>query len=198
MSDIRHGTTEELLALRDGEGSAWTKAHVEECVACAGELYRLDQMRARLKALPTFTLPRDRWPVVATMARAERRRRWVHGMVGLATAAALTLLTVVALRSDGAASTTAGRAALQRAMAQSAAMEQSLRDLSPESRALPGSAAGVVAELEDRLSSIDAELAEPGAWRADRNRVVGLWQNRAGVLSALVDVHTTRVALAGL
>lgn len=198
MSEIRHGTTDELLALRDGEGSAWTKVHVGECVACAGELYRLDQMRARLRALPTYAPPRDRWPVVATRARAERRRRWVHGMVGLATAAALTLLTVVALRPDGAASTAAGRAALQRAMAQSAAMEQSLRDLSPESRALPGSAAGVVADLEDRISSIDAELAEPGAWHSNPSHVVGLWQNRAGVLSALVDVHTTRVALAGL
>lgn len=198
MSDIRHGTTEELLALRDGEGSGWTKAHVEECVACAGELYRLDQMRARLKALPTFVPPRDRWPVVATRARAERRRRWVHGAVGLATAAALTLLTVVALRPDGAASTAAGRAALQRAMAQSAAMEQSLRDLSPESRALPGDAAGAVASLEDRLSTIDAELVEPGAWRANPDRVLGLWQQRTGVLSALVDVHTTRIALAGL
>jgi len=59
MSEIRHGTTEELLALRDGEGSAWIRAHVAECRACAAELFRLEQMRARLKALPSFTPPRD-------------------------------------------------------------------------------------------------------------------------------------------
>jgi hypothetical protein len=198
MNEIRHGTTDELLALRDGEGSGWTKAHVEECVACAAELYRLEQVRSQLKALPMFAPPRDRWPMVAAMARAERRRRWAHSAVGLATAAALTLLTVVALRPDGATGTAADGLALRGAMAQSAAMEQSLRELSPESRALPGSAAGVVADLEDRLSSIDAELSQPGTWRADPDRVVGLWQNRAGVLSALVDVYTTRVALAGL
>ncbi|MBI1723302.1 MAG: hypothetical protein HYR48_05280 [Gemmatimonadetes bacterium] len=198
MSEIRHGTTEELLALRDGEGGAWIKAHVEACATCAGELYRLDQMRARLKALPTFAPPRDRWPLVATLARVERRRRRIRGAVGLATAAALTLLTVVALRPHGAAGAAAARTALQRAMAQSAAMEQSFRAMSPGSRALPGDAAGVVADLEDRLSSIDEELAEPGAWRTDPDRVIGLWQQRAGVLSALVDVHATRVGLAGL
>ena len=42
MNEVRHGTTEELLALRDGEGGAWAKAHVESCGACAGELYRLE------------------------------------------------------------------------------------------------------------------------------------------------------------
>lgn len=198
MSDVRHGTTDELLAMRDGEGSAWMKAHIEACAACAGELYRLDQLRSRLKALPEFAPPRDLWPSVATAARAERRRRRLHGVVGLATAAALTLLTVLALRPAGGSAMLADRTALQRAMAQSAVMEQSLHDLSPESRALPGDAAGAVASLEDRLSRIDAELAEPGAWRSDPDHVVGLWQRRTGVLSALVDVHTTRIALAGL
>lgn len=198
MSVIRHGTTDELLAMRDGEGSAWIKAHVEACAACAGELYRLDQMRSRLKALPAFAPPRDLWPAVATAARAERRRRRAHGLVGLATAAALTLLTALAIRPGGQGTAAADRSALQRAMAQSAAMEQSLRDLSPESRALPGDAAGAVASLEDRLSTIDAELGEPGVWRANPDRVLGLWQQRTGVLSALVDVHTTRIALAGL
>ncbi len=35
MSETRHGTSEELLALRDGEGSAWMRQHVAECAACA-------------------------------------------------------------------------------------------------------------------------------------------------------------------
>ena len=80
MNGTRHGTTEELLALRDGEGGAWVKAHVGSCGACEAELYRLEQVRARLRALPTFSPPRDRWAVVAERARVERRSgRWRFG-----------------------------------------------------------------------------------------------------------------------
>ncbi len=36
MSDIRHGTTEELLPLRDGEGSAWpARASFTGWIRCA-------------------------------------------------------------------------------------------------------------------------------------------------------------------
>jgi len=198
MSDIRHGTTEELLALRDGEGAAWTKEHVEACTACAAELYRLEQLRARLRALPTFAPPRDRFAEVAFVARRENRTRRLRGAVGLATAAALTALTFVALRpqSDGAQVTE--RAALARAMTRSEVLEQTLKAVAPERRALAGDALRAAAELEDRLARIDAALAEPDGWTQQPDRVVTLWQERAGVLSALVDVHTTRVATAGL
>ena len=50
MSETRHGTGEELLALRDGEGSAWTREHVAGCAACTAELQRLEQVRAQLRA----------------------------------------------------------------------------------------------------------------------------------------------------
>ncbi len=198
MSDIRHGTTGELLALRDGEGAAWTKAHVETCVACAAELYRLEQMRARLKALPAFTPPRDRFAEIAFVARRETRARRVRGVVGLATAAALTALTFVALRPQAGVSLAGERAALERAMTRSEVLEQTLKAVAPERRALAGDALRAAAELEDRLARIDAALAEPDGWQQQPDRVVTLWQERAGVLSALVDVHTTRVAMAGL
>jgi len=197
MNDIRHATTDELLALRDGEGAVWTKDHTAECAACSSELFRLEQLRARLRALPAFTPPRDRWATIAAAAKGERRSRWMRSAAGLTAAAALTALTFVALRptpSNGAAD----QAALDRAMARSQALEQTLRAISPDRRALSGDAAQAVAELEDRLSRIDAKLGEPGAWRGTPGRAADLWQERAGVLGALVDVHTTRVAMAGL
>jgi hypothetical protein len=197
MTEYRHATTEELLALRDGEGSAWAHEHLGACVACAAELYRLEQMRARLRALPRFTPPRDRWPSVAQVARAERRRRRVFGATGLAVAASLAALTFAALR-PASTDEVEQRAALERAMANSAATEEMLKSLVPERRALPGDAAGAAAYLEDRLHNIDAALGQPDAWRSSPGRVLSLWQERAGVLSALVDVHTSRAALAGL
>ncbi|NJD20961.1 MAG: hypothetical protein FIA95_16960, partial [Gemmatimonadetes bacterium] len=74
MNAERHGTTDELLAVRDGEGTAWARAHVEECAACRAELYRLEQVRSQLRALPAFAPPRDRWAVVAARAKRERPR----------------------------------------------------------------------------------------------------------------------------
>jgi hypothetical protein len=193
----RHATIDELLALRDGEGSAWSKDHAASCMACSAELFGLEQVRARLKSLPAYAPPRDRWPVVAAAAKQDRRRRWMRGAVGVAAAAVLTGLTFAVLSPRGGESA-AARATLDKAMARSQALEQTLRSIEPENRALTASAASAVAALEDRLSTIDAQLGDPRAWQGGSSRASDLWQQRAGVLSALVDVHVTRVASAGL
>lgn len=196
MSEIRHGTSEELLALRDGEGSAWVREHVAACAACAMELRRLEQVRAQLRALPSFAPPRDRWPVVEQTARQERRRRRFTGWSGLvAAAAAMVVLGFVVLGHSKAGP---HDAALQQAMAESAAMEQVFKSLQPDQRSLTGRTAGVVADLEDRLAQVDAVLNDPAALRSDPQRVAELWRQRAGLLSALVDVHETRATYAGL
>jgi hypothetical protein len=197
MSDERHGTTEELLAVRDGEGSAWAKAHVEGCAACAGELYRLDQVRAQLRALPVFAPSRDRWAVVAERARRERRQRRFSGAAGLAAAAALGGLLLVAVQGTR-PDTLQAETTLRSAMARSQAMEQVLKGVDPDARALGGEAAGAVVDLQRRLEAIDARLGDPEQWAHDAARQAQLWNERAGLLSALVDVHTTRVAYAGL
>jgi anti-sigma factor RsiW len=194
MSEMRHATSEELLALRDGEGSAWTREHVAACAACAARLEDLEQMRSRLRALPTFAPPRDRWPVVEQAARGERRRRRLSAGIGTLAAAAVLVLGFVVLRH----SKTPEDAAVRQAMAESAAMEQVFRALQPDQRALTGRTAGVVADLEDRLAQVDAALNDPAALRADPERVADLWKQRAGLLSALVDVHETRATYAGL
>ena len=61
---LRHCTIEELLELRDGEGSAAARSHMNSCEACRTELDRLHQRVAALKSLPSFAAPRDRWPIV--------------------------------------------------------------------------------------------------------------------------------------
>jgi anti-sigma factor RsiW len=197
MSDERHGTIEELLAVRDGEGSAWAKAHVETCAACRAELYRLEQVRARLRALPSYASPRDRWVVVAERARRERRQRRWSAAAGLAAAAALgglLLLAVQGTHPDPLEAQTTLRSAMER----SQAMEQVLKGVDPDARALDGAAAGAVIALQRQLESIDARLGDPAQWENDPARQAQLWNERAGILSALVDVHTTHVAYAGL
>jgi hypothetical protein len=196
MNETRHGTGEELLALRDGEGNAWVREHVAACALCAAELERLEQVRARLRALPSFAPPRDVWPVVLQGARAERRRSRISAWSGAVAVAAVVVLAFTVLRHS--APPAPEDVALQKAMAESAAMEQMFQSLHPDRRALNGQAAGVVADLEDQLSQVDAALNDTATWRSDPERVAGLWKQRAGLLSALVDVHQTRATVAGL
>jgi len=195
MSDDRHGTIEELLALRDGEGSAWAREHVAVCAACATELGRLEQVRAELRALPSFDPPRDRWQGVERTLRQERRTRRISLSAGLMAAAAVVVLSFLALRRPAPPS---GDASLQQAMAESATMEQVFKSLQPDARALSGPAASAVVELENQLARVDAALNDTTAWRSDPQRVADLWRQRAGLLSALVDVHETRATYTGL
>jgi anti-sigma factor RsiW len=196
MSGTRHGTVEELLAVRDGEGSGWAREHVAGCPACAAELERLEQVRAELRALPSFAPPRDVWPVVREAARRERSRRRVSAWMGLAAAAAVVVLGFAVLHRTN--TVQPEDVALRQAMAESAAMEQMFESLHPDRRALSGQAASVVADLEDQLAQVDAALNDTATWRSDPDRVAGLWKQRAGLLSALVDVHETRASVAGL
>jgi hypothetical protein len=197
MNDERHGTTEELLAVRDGEGTAWARTHVDGCAACRGELYRLEQVRAQLRALPAFAPPRDRWAVVAERAKRERRQRRFSAVTGLATAAALGGLLLVAVQGTRPA-TAEAETTLRSAMERSQAMEQVLKGVDPDARALGGAAAGAVIDLQRRLEAIDVRLGDPERWGSDAARQAQLWNERAGIISALVDVHTTHVAYAGL
>src|SRR3989442_7713308 len=59
-----HCTMEDLVAVRDGEGSTGARRHLEDCAACRAELDALYQRVAQLKALPALRPPRDRWDVV--------------------------------------------------------------------------------------------------------------------------------------
>jgi len=64
----KHCTMSELLAVRDGEGSAWARAHLEECPFCQQEMDMLYGRVAALRALPAHRPPRDRWAAIKAQA----------------------------------------------------------------------------------------------------------------------------------
>src|SRR2546427_10557728 len=98
-----HCTMEDLVAVRDGEGSTGARRHLEDCAACRAELDALYQRVAQLKALPALRPPRDRWDVVrAELAATQRRRRRRWGTMSLAAAAAVAGLIVFRPWSGGA------------------------------------------------------------------------------------------------
>ncbi len=189
-----HASIDDLLAVRDGEGTQWAREHAESCPACAAELYRLEQTRARLKALPSLTPPRDRWQLVMARAKRERRSRWVHSTIGVSAAAMLAAVTFVAVHPR--TQPPADRAGLETAMLQSRAMEATLRALAPDKRPLKGDAASVAADLEANLTKVDSQLNDPLAWRIQPEHVEQLWRERTGILSALVDVHQANATYA--
>lgn len=199
---MTHLTFEALVALREpgaepGDGAA--REHLEDCAVCSGELDRLHQRAARLKALPSLRPARDRWPQVAMRVRAERRQRRarIGTLAGLAVAASVAMAIVISGASHGRVAATQN---IESAMARSQALESALSLYNPEGRVLDGRTAGLAQGLEDRIARVDRELemTELLQEQSREEELLKLWRERVGLLDALVDVHVTRASHVGL
>lgn len=193
---LMHCSMEDLLAIRDGEGTAAAREHVSRCEVCREELDQIHQRVAALKALPAVRPPRDRWPGIRdAVLSARRKRRWIAGG-WLSLAAAAVLVLAVGL-GRGVGEGSSQDVTLQQLMAQSYDLEDALRMLDPTSRVLNGRAASAIAELEDRIALLDAEISEAQA-RSDAGEIKELWRRRVDLMGALVNLHVTRAAYVGL
>ncbi len=191
-----HCTIEDLVALRDGEGSVWARRHVEECAECQAERERLYQRVAQLKALPALRPPRDRWPAIRDTILAERSRRRQRLLrSGLAVAA--TLVGILIIRPIITPKPVLGED-LAKAKAYSAQLETTLRDYDSDSRVMSGREADLTAQLEDQIASLDGQLAQFGDSVAGDARLVDLWRQRVDLMQQLVQVHVTRAKYVGL
>lgn len=200
---MTHLTMEQLVALRDAgsePGSAASQAHVAACPRCAAELDRLHQRVARLRALPTLRPPRDRFAVVAARVRQDRRQVYVRraGIGALALAASLLLMVVGGdLLAPPAASASDQLTAV---MAESATLEQALRQIRSSQGVTDAYTTGAATSLEDRIAELDRRLEAAqmdGAADVDV-QLLPLWRERVGLMDALVDVHVTRAQNVGL
>ena len=201
---MTHLTMEQLVALRDAgsePGSAASQAHVAACPQCAAELDRLHQRVARLRALPTLRPPRDRFAVVAARVRQDRRQLYVRraGIGALALAASLLLVVVGGdLLAPPAASASDQLTAV---MAESATLEQALRQIRSSQRVTDAYTTGAadVAGRPDRRTRPAARGGADGRHRRTwTSTLLPLWRERVGLMDALVDVHVTRAQNVGL
>lgn len=193
-----HLTMELLLAVRDGDrsepGYAAAHRHIAECATCRDELDRLHQRTALLRALPSMTPAGDRFPVVRQRLAEAQQHRWQRraALVGLAAAATLAIAVVGhdLARPDALAASEQ----LQTAMSRSELLERTLNAWQPATRAIDTRAAQVIIELEDRIADVDGRLARTSELAQDQRlaQQVKLWQERVGLMSALVDVHLTK------
>jgi hypothetical protein len=195
---------EELLSLRSPglePGDAAPREHLQSCLQCRGEVERMDQRVARLKALPPLRPARDRWPQVEARLLTERRRYRTRnaGLAGLAAAASIALGLALTHGSPS-PDQFAQSQQIQEAMQRSQALESELSQFNPEGRVLDGRTAGIAQELEDRIAQVDRELevADLQDKQARDAQLLQLWRERVGLLDALVDVHVTRASNVGL
>lgn len=198
-----HLSMEQLIALRDDDrsepGLAMALEHFATCIHCQSELERLHQRTARLRALPALSPSTDEFPAVhqrVTVARQRRSR--AAASIGIAIAATLVMTLIGSdlihpKRLDAAQ-------ALQNEMTQSQQLELELRAWNPDERVIDGHTAIVVIQLEKQIAELDAQL------RATANRKptdpidneIKLWQQRVGLMNALVEVHVTKASNVGL
>ena len=196
---LRHCTISELLDLRDDEGSAWTRSHVSECEDCRAELDRVYQRVAALKALPSYSPPRGRWPVVReALVKSRRRALWQRAGWGAFAAAAAVALIVTARGLIGPGTPPLMAQEVTDLQQESMQLEDILRQVEDQRRVLRGVTVAVIVELEDRIAFIDVGIA---TMQRDEDRVTielrDLWRERVTLMDQLVVTHVQQASYVG-
>ncbi|MEO8480054.1 MAG: hypothetical protein ABI542_10535 [Gemmatimonadota bacterium] len=197
MTD-RHLGMGELLAVRDNDrsepGFVLAHQHAANCEPCRREVERLHQVTARLRALATLESQTDQFPAIRARLHWEHRQRWTRRIGGIGVAAAAIL--AVALVGNDLARPPALDAEQQidSLMSRSERLEQTLRAWRPEARMLDGHTVEIVLELEDRIADVDHRLQGTNRLQETdrRSHEAALWQERVGLMNALVNVHITK------
>jgi hypothetical protein len=153
----RHCSIQELLEVRNGEGSLGARTHVDECARCRDELDRIHQRVAALRALPSLNAPRDRWAVVRQSIVEQRRRLWWVGTGWVAAAAIALALGANGLLSWPAAREESGPG-LQQLVTQAAQLDSQLVEVASRPRVVNGLAAIAIVDLEDQINAVDSRI----------------------------------------
>lgn len=196
---LRHLTIAELLDLRDGEASAAAREHIESCPECRAELERVYQRQAALKALRSYSPPRDRWAAVRSeLVTARRKQRWTQARwIGLAAAAAVVgLLGIRAVPTPAPADDLAARevAAL---VEESRELEGLLSSFQRPGRVVNGATAATIADLEDRIAAIDVGIERGQTSAVSNDGMADLWRERVVLMDQLVTTHVRQVRYVG-
>jgi len=157
----------------------------------------LSEWSARLAALPGFEPPADAWPAILA-ARGPHESgcaslRWPTAVaaVVLAAVAGLAWLMQSAQRELAPAAismTDPGVVASAAILEQNARLEMLLAAL-PERRAMRGSTAFTVSQLEDRLALVDERLSRISMEANAPEFSERLWRERVDLMNSLVQVR---------
>jgi hypothetical protein len=194
---LRHCSIQELLEVRNGEGTVGAKIHVDECEECRNELDRLHQRVAALRAMPNLNAPRDRWPLVRQRIVEARQRLWWRRM-GWAAAAAIALtLGANGLVPWPGAEPEPDEVELQTLVEQSAQLDSMLKTVEKRARVVNGLTAVTIADLEDRIIFLDSRLYSARRVAITEAQLRQLLERRVLLMDALVNTHTKRTVNVG-
>jgi hypothetical protein len=185
-----HPTSDEMLALRDGNAGPEVAAHVNDCERCAGELERLDGLREGLRGLPLLQPRPGGWEVIRAAAQRRqelrRRRRWAAAVAALVAGVSLWIgVGPLNLFQPGADSEIVESSDLEALIAASSQLERALQVPSLRTRVLTPREAARIVVIEDQIALIDLRLERP-ATEVPNRRAVELWSDRVELLDALV------------
>jgi hypothetical protein len=194
-----HPSRDDLTDLLDGGGAPETAAHLAGCSSCREELEEMRGMAAALRDLPPHRPPADAWPAL----RKELQRKPSAGWLPTAIAAVLLLLlsaSFVVLVQQAPPQEPASAVAEKQAIkdrieplkARSRTLESALSTYKNRSQVLSGRTAGTMAYLEDGLAIVDLQLSLLQTPDAEPDKVLRLWEERVRLLTALVELNTTR------
>lgn len=155
---MRHCSIQELLEVRNGEGSLGARTHVDECARCRDELDRIHQRVAALRALPSLNAPRDRWSVVRQSMIEQRRRLWWAGTGWVAAAAIALALGANGFLSWPPATPEESELEIQQLVTQAAQLDSQLVDAVSRPRVVNGLAAIAIVDLEDQINEVDNRI----------------------------------------
>lgn len=189
-----HPNMDDLLALRDGDGSAETVRHVEQCPQCSAAVEDLRSTANALRELPRLGSERDHWPEIRRRVVEQRRRRLVVRIGAVAASVIVVVTTAVLFKTPVATpvpetAQADARVVVDELAAASRGLEAVLRDPGLRRQVLSPRRAAVIVDLEDRIAAVDMALADqPIEWGVEQN--VALWSHRVELLDALVTART--------
>ena len=189
-----HRTTDELLALRDGDAPPEVERHVDGCPSCAAELDELRELQDELRALPELEPENDCWPRVRE-AIEDRRLVWRRRALAAAAILIVGLSLVVSgvLFRDQSGDPPSARAietdaVIDRLMTASRQLEVVLKNPALRSRVLTPREAAQIVVLEDDIAVIDVRLADRGP-ELPPDQAMALWTDRVGLLDELLQAR---------
>ncbi|HVY66537.1 MAG TPA: hypothetical protein VHH11_17080 [Gammaproteobacteria bacterium] len=202
-------STEDLLALRDGEPlDARARAKIEATPAYGCEIARLQRMQRALRSLQMLEAPPEVLDRVLAAEKANgvvrSRRSWLvagAGVAAVATAAIAYVTTSGGPGDDGEAApvpVVAGReletplpaaGSYGALVEESARLERLLAELPAQSPLMTGATASTIAGLEDRIAFVDEQLVYGAARKLPVPQQAALWSDRVELMNALVNVR---------
>jgi hypothetical protein len=194
-----HPSRDDLIDLLDGGGAPEAAEHVASCTFCARELDQMRSMASALKDLPPQRPPSDAWPSLRRELKVKPPAGWLPTAIAALLLVLLSASFVVLVRQappqEPASAVTEKQAIkdkIEPLKARSRTLEGALATYKNRSQALSGRTAGTMAYLEDGLAIVDLQLSLLQSPDAEPDKVLRLWEERVRLLTALVELNTTR------